>query len=146
MDTNALIERARSLEAGAELDAMFFETCWGWKRKFRAEAPWNNYQDANFWRAPREKDFEDTWLRCPPVSTDASACEAWAMRWARENKWNWYVGDSHATLHHKVLEPDDYGSWNGTVRVDERGTDWKHAFVRACIVAALTLNQRKETT
>ena len=110
--------------SGAELDAKFFEVCW-----------------------PGQVHVDRTGLRQlskPPVSTDATACEAWAMRWARENRLLWRT-EQH---------PDAGGGamcFLTAIRDEELpeivssviGTDWKEAFVRACVAAGQILKQAK---
>lgn len=118
-------ELARELPAGPELDALFFERCWGWPRVLSRIALHVGYE----WRDARGVVYREL----PPVSTDAAACEAWAMRWAREKGLQYTISDHgdhvFATLSHVEC-------WDASAD----GTDWKHALVRACIAAAEQLN------
>lgn len=134
MDTNALIERARSLPVGAELDAMFFEVCWP-----------NTSMPASLWY--RYVDGEPVFQKYPHVSTDANACEAWAMRWSRENGLRYEIHETADTVRVRLYDRKgrDFGLGDLWVAA-EYGTDWKHALVRACIVAELTIQTRKEPT
>lgn len=108
--------------SGAELDAKFFEVCW-----------------------PGQVHVDRTGLRQlskPPVSTDATACEAWAMRWAREQ--------GLVAMVEEMLD----GRWCASLAQfdgdgelvdshDSKGQDWKQAFVRACVAAGQILKQAK---
>lgn len=97
--------------SGAELDAKFFEVCW-----------------------PGQVHVDRTGLRQlskPPVSTDANACEAWAMRWAREQGLHIWIHFDSRGAWAELESPDEYGA----VYADETGSDWKEAFVRACVAA-----------
>jgi len=119
-DANVSIsDRAQELPAGPELDALFFETCWGWILVADSPRTWS--------------DREATWHRGPePVSTAAAACEAWAMRWAREHCFYWRI-DQHKNECRTEVWRTHGGCWH------VYGTDWKHALVRACICAAEAL-------
>lgn len=105
--------------SGAELDAKFFGVCW-----------------------PGQVHVDRTGLRQlskPPVSTDANACEAWAMRWAREQGLRWEVKEMANDFMAIITMPNHPHGWfHGG-----RGTDWKQALVRACVAAGLVLNQSK---
>jgi hypothetical protein len=128
METKTASDRARELPPGAELDALFFETCWGWYRK----------RDRGWWCG----DMPVGPMR--RVSTDANACESWAMRWAREKGLLWSAGmcDEVGDYWAEVEKYDEDG--DKFLDCIEYGTDWKHAMVRACIVAKEAMNQRKE--
>ena len=105
--------------SGAELDAKFFEVCW-----------------------PGQVHVDRTGLRQlskPPVSTDATACEAWAMRWARENGLEYTICDKSTHVTVELIAADE----RDNTYVYASGTDWKEAFVRACVAAGEILNQAK---
>lgn len=105
--------------SGEALDAKFFEVCW-----------------------PGQVHVDRTGLRQlskPPVSTDATACEAWAMRWAREQGLRYTIDEYHD---HVAVTLSHIECWHATAR----GTDYKQAFVRACVAAGETLNQSKGGT
>ena len=107
--------------SGEALDAKFFEVCW-----------------------PGQVHVDRTGLRQlskPPVSTDATACEAWAMRWAREQGLSWRLDQSGRR---NECRAEVFGTHQGhEVAVHAYGTDWKEAFVRACEAAGQVLNQAK---
>lgn len=125
-------ERARTLEAGSELDALFFETCWGWRKEMLRDP---TTQDESKWSGAWLEKERMPWTYCRPVSTDANACEAWAMRWARENGLlpQITIGANDALV---VLFSPVESHPIPLITAKACGTDWKAAFVRACIVAA----------
>lgn len=128
--------------SGESLDARFFEVCEGWKQYPMGERM--------LWRhnVPCELGRMTRWEQeLPEVSTDASACEAWAMRWAREQGLYWAI--EHDLKDYMTGERYDWAclwTYDGTDPVnqsDGQGTDWKEAFVRACVAAGEILKQAK---
>jgi hypothetical protein len=132
-------DRARELPPGPDLDALFFDTCWRWRRYRMCER-------TSWVRSfPCDTGSMYEWVHdLPEVSTDAAACEAWAMRWARENGFGVSASDSqrmtgnaivgsHALLIHCGID---------AIVASADGDTWWHAIVRACIVAKEQL--RKE--
>ena len=110
--------------SGKALDARFFEVCWGWRKESSALM-------TGQWREPHKPIGEDLWFYLPEVSTDANACEAWAMRWAREQGLHIWIHFDSRGAWAELESPDEYGA----VYADETGSDWKEAFVRACVAA-----------
>jgi len=113
-------ERARELPPGAELDALFFETCWGWRAG--SNSPGRTVRD--FWRThiPGVKHYAEP----PAVTTDAGDCEAWVMRWCEEQE--------IAVELHIGVDGKPYA--NVARRWFARGDTYKHALTRAAIAAA----------
>lgn len=123
-------ELAREMPPGPELDALFFETCCGWVRCDKSDVV----------LVPHWIDDEGCVAFEPEsVSTDANACEAWAMRWARENGFIWRIEQRG----HRC-RCEFWGTMKQRLPLPEYGTDWKHALVRACIAAAEQLNSKGE--
>lgn len=124
--------------SGAELDARFFEVCWGGESACTSTARLHPLE-ANRHRHIYVKSGSELILVPPSmqsVSTDANACEAWAMRWSRQ-----------ANLRYEICEMQDHVL---VVLVnferdlfEARGADWKQAFVRACVAAGEILKQAK---
>lgn len=115
-------ELARELQPGPELNALFFETC---------------YPDTPPPTAHDETTGETVDVDWPSVTDDAAVCEAWAMRWARENGFIWRIEQRG----HRC-RCEFWGTMKQRLPLPEYGDDWKHALVRACIAAAEQLNPK----
>lgn len=115
-------ERARELPPGPELDALFFETCWGWYVK-----------SAGIYEHVVDQDGCHR-LSYPKVTADAAACDSWVMRWANEQgDLIWRVSNYNACIY----RGDDFD-----LLAEEDGVDWKHALTRAAIAAAEQMEKR----
>ena len=130
MPTNA--ERARELPPGEELDALFFETCWGWSK----QSVQGHECVVNVWRTA-SGDYPN--CGDTRVTTDAAACEAWVMRWCRENEFRLMVCDG---LNHKnefvaiaSIRRKDGRDEEYFLETAENHSLW-HALTRAAIAAA----------
>lgn len=128
-------EQARETKAGPLLDELFCVVCYKWYRIVGD----NDKSMTPYW----VNDDDNVYERLPPVSTDANACEAWAMRWAREQGLDWEISSSTDPYNGEppahwvaLVRPECRG---GYCHETEHGTDWKEAFVRACVVAAINL-------
>lgn len=122
--------------SGAELDARFFEVCWGWKQYPMGERMlWRHEVPCGLGRMTKwEYDL-------PEVTDDANACEAWAMRWAREQGLMMWIHDKLNECCAELESADDFG----IVYVEAKGQDWKEAFVRACVAAAEAMQKHLTT-
>ena len=120
-------ERARELPPGAELDALFFETCWGWRAG--SNSPGRTVRD--FWRThiPGVKHYAEP----PAVTTDAGDCEAWVMRWCEEQ-------EIAVELH---IDGKAYATLSGTPTRASVGDTYKHALTRAAIAAAAIIGHNE---
>jgi len=117
--------------SGADLDARFFEVCWGYVRREYYVSCWAWYHIDDM------AMNESICVGDDAVSTNANACEAWAMRWSRQ-----------ANLRYEICEMQDHVL---VVLVnferdlfEARGADWKQAFVRACVAAGLELPKQSK--
>lgn len=134
------VEQARETKAGPELDAMFFEVCCGWRKEMLRDP---TTQDEPKWSGAWLDKERMPWTYCRPVSTDANACEAWAMRWAREQGLIWSTGNCEGEPPEHWAELERYSDEPRRLfDIIEHGTDWKEAFVRACVVAAINLQAK----
>ena len=123
--------------SGEALREAFFTTCLGWYPEYGN----NDKSLTPYWVDADDNVYE--WL--PEVSTNATACEAWAMRWAREQ--------GLVAMVEEMLD----GRWCASLAQfdgdgelvdshDSKGQDWKEAFVRACVAAGQVLNQARGGT
>lgn len=131
--------------SGAELDARFFEVCWGWRKK-PVHDP--DVPDSWIWQAPDGSypvgsDAVRQYYDSDAVSTDANACEAWAMRWAREQGLVAMVEEMLDGRWCASLAQFD-GDGEFVDSHDSKGQDWKEAFVRACVAAGQALKTNGE--
>ena len=111
-------ERARELPPGRELDALFFETCW--------------------------PDEHGCWLGAfllPPVTTDATACEKWVMRWFDDNDLRFTLNYNHEKKFIVTMRRQFHAGWFAFVT--QTGTTLWHALVLAAIAAAETMHKEK---
>lgn len=123
--------------SGAALDARFFEVCEGWKQYSMGELMlWRHNVPCDIGRMTRWEQ------ELPEVSTDANACEAWAMRWAREQGLPWNIRNNNGAV--ATLYGDKLKHVPPYMCVKAVGTDWKDAFVRACVAAAQALKTNGE--
>lgn len=107
-------ERARELPPGPELDALFFETCWGWRRE---------PNERNWWRV----SSGNVVTGLPAVTRNAQRCESWVMRWLNEQgDLIWRVSNDNACIY----RGDEFD-----LLAEEDGETWKHALTRAAIAA-----------
>lgn len=136
-------ERARTLEAGSELDALFFETCWGWRKEMLRDP---TTQDESKWSGAWLEKERMPWTYCRPVSTDANACEAWAMRWAREKGLRYEIAECADKVRVRLYDWQgrDFGGADLWM-AQEYGENFKEAFVRACVAAGEQLETNGET-
>jgi hypothetical protein len=149
--------------SGAELDARFFEVC-GYRKEIW-DTTYNHQRGQEIVYVPVEAPPKSEWdsgsdwwhrvcyamreWRGGKVSTDANHCEAWAMRWAREQGLLWNLRSRTipgvvAKLFGEPLKNNPLTRPQNFVRAE--GKTFMESFVRACVAAGEILNQSKGQT